>query len=127
MTKQNFLFLMLLVIAGAYGLLMADTYTLAQLVARFHSPPNPPVQEVTTPKPTCDFCEVVVNLVEYEVNVANKTVNEIEEIVQFLCNKSLPPVKAECETILGELTEMIHLILQGLYPPKEICQKLGLC
>ena len=83
------------------------------------------------PKPadnvTCGFCEAVVSVVEYEVKVANATVNEIEAVVEWMCDRSSPPVKAECEYILKDLVELIHLILSGLYPPKQICEKIGLC
>jgi hypothetical protein len=66
-------------------------------------------------------------VIEYEVKVANATVNEIEAVVEWLCDRSSPPVKAECDYILKDLVELIHLIMSGLYPPKEICEKIGLC
>jgi len=109
------------------GMFFQSAFVDAYMPSEPHHSWSPLLQEEYKTNGTCAFCEVVVNLVEYEIKVANKTVNEIEEIVEWICERSSPPVKAECEVILKDLVEMIHLILSGLYPPKEICEKLGLC
>jgi hypothetical protein len=76
---------------------------------------------------TCAICESVVGVIEWDIKVANATVNELETAVKYLCDHSSPPVKAECDVILKDLVEVFHWIINGSYPPSTICEKLGFC
>lgn len=77
---------------------------------------------------TCGLCQTIVEVIEWEVKVANGTLNETISVVKWLCKElGTPPVKAECDFIIHNIQTIINLILQGLYPPLTICKKIGLC
>ena len=76
--------------------------------------------------PSCVFCQDVVEIISDEVHYANKSVNQIINAVESICNISGPIVKPECDHILKDISEVLNLITKGFNSTK-ICQMIHLC
>jgi hypothetical protein len=76
---------------------------------------------------TCAVCLDIVKWIDYEVTVANKTVTELEALVEALCAVINPLSKPVCDAVVKEINEIVQWILKGVYTPTQICEKLHLC
>jgi len=83
---------------------------------------------VTVPRnASCEFCEIIVELIDHDVKSANETLHVIEEFVDLLCKVIDPIVEPACKTVLDDIQEIFNWIVNGTVPTNEICTKLGLC
>lgn len=80
-----------------------------------------------TTKPSCELCNTIVKIIQYELTVGNKTITNIEKIIKEICSILGNKIeKQECYSIENIINYVTQLLLDGLNP-KEICYKLGFC
>lgn len=83
--------------------------------------------ETNSNNKTCKTCIHIVEIIEYELKVANKTINDIIALVEDLCKIiGGPAVYAECKSILKYIREIINWLIDG-NTPTQVCEKLGAC
>ena len=83
--------------------------------------------ETNSNNKTCKTCIHIVDIIEYELKVANKTINDIIALVEDLCKIiGGPAVYAECKSILKSIREIINWLIDG-NTPTQVCEKLGAC
>ena len=76
---------------------------------------------------TCKVCHYVIDFIIYEVKEAGKTINDIINLVEDLCEYiGGPIVHKECEYILGYVTDIVNWINHGANST-VICEKLHEC
>ena len=75
---------------------------------------------------TCQDCEILVHIIQHQMSVANKTLQDIITVVKDVCQTLHSPSGKECLYIINNIEEIIHWIMNGL-SFKQICQKLGFC
>jgi len=75
----------------------------------------------------CDFCKTVIGLTSYEIHHYNKTIVDVEHIVEDLCKDIGGTIVAEeCDFIINHLQSVFDWIASGLNP-SEICKKMHMC
>ena len=87
---------------------------------------SPLINTETNTNTTCEVCHVLVNIVDKEVKLGNKTISDIINIVSDICHIIGGPASQECAFIVDNLQKIINFISHGI-PTNEICVKLGLC
>jgi inhibitor of KinA sporulation pathway (predicted exonuclease) len=75
----------------------------------------------------CQFCETVVEIMDYGVKEANETLHGLETFVDALCKVINPIVEPTCKTILNDIQEIFNWITKNNLSPQVVCQKLGFC
>ena len=80
----------------------------------------------TNTNTSCEVCHVLVNIIDKEVKLGNKTINDIVNIVDDICHIIGGPASKECSFIVENIRRIINFISKGI-PTNEICIKLGLC
>jgi len=75
---------------------------------------------------TCQDCEFLVHLIQHQMGVANKTLEDIITLIKDVCQNLHSPSGKECLLIIDDVQQIIKWIMDGL-SFKEICHKLGLC
>lgn len=75
---------------------------------------------------SCNICLDVVGIISDEIRYANKSLNQIINVVEAICNISDPIIKPECDNILNEISYILKLITNGFNSTK-ICQMIHLC
>ena len=75
---------------------------------------------------TCQDCEFLVHLIQHQMGVANKTLEDIITLIKDVCQNLHSPSGKECMIIIDDVQQIIKWIMDGL-SFKEICHKLGLC
>ena len=79
------------------------------------------------PESLCKVCRDIVDVIRWELNVSNKTINHTEEIINELCKELGNNItKRECYNIVTDINRIKNWIIYGLSSDK-ICIKLGLC
>ena len=82
---------------------------------------------VLEPEPLCKVCRDIVDVIRWELNVSNKTINQTEQIIKALCKELGNNItKRECYNIVNDIDRIKNWIIDGLTPDK-ICIELGLC
>ena len=82
---------------------------------------------VPEPEPLCKVCRDIVDVIRWELNVSNKTINQTEQIIKALCKELGNNItRRECYNIVNDIDRIKNWIISGLTPDK-ICIKLGLC
>ena len=82
---------------------------------------------VLEPEPLCKVCRNIVDVIRWELNVSNKTINQTEQIIKALCKELGNNItKRECYNIVNDIDRIKNWIIDGLTPDK-ICIELGLC
>ena len=74
----------------------------------------------------CKFCNSIVALIKNEIMISNKTINEVDDVLRFVCNHTRLVYKKECLDIIDDLQFIVNLILLGI-SPRNICQRISLC
>lgn len=75
---------------------------------------------------TCKICTVIVNIIDKELKLGNKTISDIESIVQDICHIIGGPQGQECLLIVNNLQKIINLLMKGL-TSLQVCNDLHLC
>lgn len=75
---------------------------------------------------SCDICKILVNSIEREIKLGNKTLTEITDMVKHICSLIGGPSGAECEFIIDNLDKIIYYIEHGLNR-LDICVILDSC
>ena len=75
---------------------------------------------------TCETCLVLVNLIDHEVQLGNKTITDITNMIDDICLIVGGPVGKECSFIVKEIKNITNYITKGLNNT-QICNNLHLC
>jgi hypothetical protein len=75
---------------------------------------------------TCETCLVLVNLIDHEVQLGNKTITDITNMIDDICHIVGGPVGKECSFIVKEIKNITNFISKG-FNNTQICDKLHLC
>ena len=75
---------------------------------------------------TCQDCEFLVHLIQHQMGMANKTIEDIITLIKDVCQNLHSPSGKECLIIIDDVQQIINWIVDGL-SFQQICQKLGLC
>ena len=75
---------------------------------------------------SCDICKILVNSVEREIKIGNKTISEISEMIKHICSLVGGPSGLECNFIIDNLDKVIYYVEHGL-STIDICVILGSC
>ena len=75
---------------------------------------------------TCELCHVLVNTIDHELEVENKTISDITNVISDICHIIGGPAGKECIFIVENIQKIINYITQGLNTT-QICDKLNLC
>jgi len=78
-----------------------------------------------TASPSCTICELVVSTVESFIK-ENKTEQEIEKLLDALCDK-LPVFGKQCEAMVDAYLPMIIDWIVNAENPQKFCTQIGLC
>ena len=81
---------------------MIKTILMLLAVSQVNSLPITKSIEPTHSNNTCQQCENIVNIIQYEDKLVNKTINTIVKVIETVCERVLDPIgKRECLTILN--------------------------
>jgi hypothetical protein len=89
----------------------------------YSCPMNIPMVEQNT---TCKTCKFVVNIIDYELTQANKTIAVIAKDIQEICSLIKGPSGKECQMVCNDILEICGWLGKGLNST-QICEKLHLC
>ena len=81
---------------------------------------NPPKNQ------TCELCLVLVNLIDHEVKLGNKTISDITNIIDDICHIIGVPAGKECSFIVKEIKNITNFISKR-FNNTQLCDKLHLC
>ena len=74
----------------------------------------------------CDVCQIIVEGVYEEVKDP-QSIQEVEAFLEQICDVLPFDLFNWCEKIIQQYyEELVHNILEG-YPPKVVCQNVGIC
>lgn len=77
--------------------------------------------------PICDLCEVVVDVISFDVKVFNSSIALLEDIAEELCCLiGGPVIYNECKPIINDIKIIVDMIISGERPGK-ICSYLKFC
>ena len=105
---------------------MLITITLGFLVVSSNSMPCPNQNLDKFQNDTCLECEKIVDIISYEVDYANKSLNYIIKLVKDICDVSGPIVKPQCDKVLDNISNIIIMITKGFNSTK-ICKAFKFC
>lgn len=75
----------------------------------------------------CQLCKSVVEICEERLFIGNKTLHDIEIVIEDLCyDIGGNVVWKECEYLINNIQIIINYLLEGLKPIK-ICESIGYC
>ena len=83
-------------------------------------------QRAVQDKPFCQVCEQVMTYVQSLLN-ANSTTEEIEAVVEKICDYLPGNYQSECKQVVETYAPEIVAMLAGKVNPDQICAELGLC
>ena len=75
---------------------------------------------------TCQMCESLVKIIDYDLKKDNKTVQDILKFVENICDHIIGPSSKECLIIVKNIENIVNWINKGV-DPHEICLKLHFC
>ena len=75
---------------------------------------------------TCGTCKFLVNIIDHEIQVGNKTIGIITHDIKEICSMIQGPSAKECEMVVTDIQEIVNWITSG-FNSTEICYKLHLC
>lgn len=75
---------------------------------------------------TCKFCHVLTHIVEHEVDLGNKTITDITNVIDDICHIIGGPQGKECIYIVEHMKNIVNNISNHMNTT-EICINLGLC
>lgn len=77
--------------------------------------------------PNCVLCEFVLNLLEKKID-KNATASEIEQLLQFICDHSIPKtIKQDCSNFVSAYGKIIVSLIMNQVSPDKVCSFIGLC
>ncbi|ESO85794.1 hypothetical protein LOTGIDRAFT_221240 [Lottia gigantea] len=76
--------------------------------------------------PLCDVCQEVVTYID-EALKSNASEQDIEMILERVCNVLPQTYRKQCDTIVESYSPYILQLLSELVDPKQICERLSLC
>jgi hypothetical protein len=74
----------------------------------------------------CTTCEFIVDFIRYEINIGNKTISDISELIRDICSKIVGPGGKECIVIANDLQNISKMIANGINNT-NICEILHFC
>jgi len=75
---------------------------------------------------TCEMCESLVKIIDYDLKKDNKTIQDILKFVENVCSHVVGPSAKECLIIVKNIENIVNWINKG-FDPHEICLKLQFC
>ena len=75
---------------------------------------------------SCHLCEELIDVVEKDVNVFNRTITDIIVVIRDICNDVPGPSGKECIYILDNIQQIMKWVTGGMNA-STICHKIGLC
>ena len=75
---------------------------------------------------SCKICTILVNIIDKELKLGNKTINDIENIVEDICHIIGGMSGNECLVIVDDIQKIINMLLKGLNS-LQICDSLHFC
>ena len=59
---------------------------------------------------TCSYCENLINLLKYEININNSTIIDLINIIKDVCSRTYGPGGKECQLIIDIIENVVDLI-----------------
>ena len=75
---------------------------------------------------TCTTCKSIVQIIDDEVHISNKTIGIITHDIEYICSKLKSPAGKECQMIANDIQKIVSYIDEGFNNTK-ICNILGFC
>lgn len=76
---------------------------------------------------TCSVCKAVVGLIDHELELGNKTIQDIASLADDLCHDlAPPPITDECDFFIDHIQEIVAWLTDHM-SVKDVCIKLGFC
>ena len=75
---------------------------------------------------TCTTCKMIVDIIKYEFDIANKSIAIIMNVVEDICQRIPGPRGKECYIIADKIKEIIDELAKG-FNTTHICEGLGFC
>lgn len=75
---------------------------------------------------TCSYCENLINLLKYEININNSTIIDLINLIKDVCSRVFGPGGRECQLIIDNVEHIIDLIYNNTNST-QICKDLYLC
>jgi ABC-type enterochelin transport system ATPase subunit len=75
---------------------------------------------------TCITCKSIVQIIDDEVHISNKTIGIITHDIEYICSKLKSPIGKECQVIANDIQKIVSYIDKGFNNTK-ICNILGFC
>ena len=75
---------------------------------------------------SCHFCEEIIDIVEKDVNVFNKTITDIIVVIRDICSDIPGPSGKECIYILDNIQQIMKWVDGGMNA-STVCHKIGFC
>ena len=74
----------------------------------------------------CEDCEYLVNFLRYEIDLGNKTIEDITILLRDICSKIIGPGGQECIDIANQVENISRMIANGINNT-DICKDLNFC
>ena len=75
---------------------------------------------------SCHLCEEIIDVVEKDVNVFNRTITDIIVVIRDICQDVPGPSGKECIYILDNMQQIMRWVTGGMNS-STICHKIGFC
>lgn len=74
----------------------------------------------------CTNCEYFIDFIRYEVDLGNKTIEDITILLRNICSKIIGPGAHECIDIANDIENISEMIAYGMNNT-NICENLHFC
>ena len=75
---------------------------------------------------TCKLCHILVDTIDHELQIGNKTISDITNIVDDICHMIGGPSGKECSFIVENIKMIVKYLTEG-FDSTQVCIKLKLC
>jgi saposin len=75
---------------------------------------------------TCEVCQFILGEIEKYIQ-ANSTEQQVTAVVEKICTVLPKAYTGVCKAFIDQYSKQIIEALVGKYPPKQVCQQIGLC
>lgn len=64
---------------------------------------------------TCTTCKSIVQIINEEVHISNKTINIITQDIEYICSKLKSSTGKECQMIANDIQKIVSYIFRFLF------------
>lgn len=84
------------------------------------------IKVATNEEPICSDCKKFFNDIKEQIT-SNKTVTDVEQLLDQTVCRVLGPLRKECNSLVHEFLPDLLKLLASYYDPNLICHSLGVC